>query len=273
MPAESNTDPVLAAMNALLREREAESLADESFAAWLEAHEMPPPDKAAMLRVGTARFGVYRKLVHNRMRNAIRDFIPRSLARLGRERFRRDFADFMHERAARSPYLRDVPAEFVAFAGPRWGSDDQVPRGIADLARHELLEFDVRNDPRGGEDDTGAPLALDRPLRFDGSARLMDYEHAVHRVSVDEADTTPISPGRTHLLVYRDARGKVRYLELTAFARAVLERLLGHGDVVEGGLRQACESLGVSLDDEHLATAAQLLADLADRRVMLGAEI
>ncbi len=259
-------------MNALLRKRGAQEASRENLRAFAAAHGIEGDDLDAIEAVGAERFLVYRSLVHNRMRNTIRDFIERAAARLGMRRLRADFEDWMEEVAAHSPYLRDVPAEFVAWAAPRWAADETVPDYLIDLARHELLEYDIRNDHRGGESPTGRELALDKPLRFDGAARLMSYAYAVHKMSQDTEDRQVPEQVPTRLLVYRDPSNKVRYLELTVLAHAVLEQLIEHRQPVAEGLRAACASLGEPLDDERLGIAATLLADLAERGVLLGAE-
>ncbi len=259
-------------MNALLRKRGAETASRTDLRAFAAEHGIEGDDLDAIEAVGAERFLVYRALVHNRMRNTIADFIERSTARLGMKRLRSDFADWMDQVAAKSPYLRDVPAEFVAWVSPRWLEDEGVPSYLADLARHELLEYDIRNDHRGGESPTGLDLALDKPLRFDGAARLMRYDYAVHKLSPEPGDREPPEEVPTRLLVYRDADAKVRYLELTPLAFTVLVQLMEHHRPVADGLRTACESLGEPLDDDRLSIAATLLADLAERGVLLGAE-
>ncbi|MEM6290896.1 MAG: DUF2063 domain-containing protein, partial [Myxococcota bacterium] len=143
---------------------------------------------------------------------------------------------------------------------------------LVDLAHHELLEYDIRNDHRGGEAPTGLDLALDKPLRFDSAARLMRYDYAVHRLPAGTDDTSAPQQVPTRLLVYRDPKSSVRYLELTPLAHAVLEQLMEHGLAVAAGLQAACATLGEPLDDDRLATTATLLADLAERGVLLGAE-
>jgi hypothetical protein len=262
-------DPI-DALAAVVRHRDAAARAKEDFAAFLS--EVDEADREAMLAVGAERFLVYRALVHNRVRNTVRDFITRTAARLGKQRLRADVADFLHEKAIASPYLRDVPQEFVDFAAPRWRADPSLPAWIPDLAQHELLDYTVLNDPRGGEAPTGQPLALDRPLRFDGTVRLLAYAFAVHRLPIEPDDRSEPEHVPTWLLAYRDAEHKVRYLELTELAAAMLRQLVLQRATVADGLRAACVELGVDLDDERLAIAAQLLADLADRGVMLGAE-
>ncbi len=264
-------DPI-ATLAAVVRERDADEKARADFAAFLGARGLDPADEQAMLAVGAERFLVYRALVHNRVRNTVRDFIGRTAARLGRKRLIAAVAEFLHARGMASPYLRDVPEEFVEFMLPRWASDASLPPWLGDLARHELLEYTVLNDPRGGEATTGEPLALDRPLRFDGAARLLEYAWAVHRLPLDLDDRSEPEHVRTWLLAYRDAEHKVRYLELTELAAAILRQLMLRRAAVADGLRDACAELGVELTDERLGIAAQLLADLAERGVMLGAE-
>lgn len=259
-------------MNALLRKRGADEASRKDLRGFAAEHGIEGDDLDAIEAVGAERFLVYRSLVHNGMRNTIRDFIARAVARLGMRRFRSDFADWMDEVAARTPYLRDVPAEFVAWAAARWAADKDVPNYLIDLARHELLEYDILNDHRGGESPTGLELALDKPLRFDGAARLMSYAYAVHKMSQDAEDREHPEQVPTRLLVYRDPSNNVRYLELTPLAHAVLEQLIEHHEPVAEGLRAACSNLGEPLDDKRLGTAATLLSDLAERGVLLGAE-
>ena len=268
----ADPDAPIAVLNALIRERDARTRANADLDEFLGGRDLTAQDREAIASVGAKRWMVYRSLVHNRMRNTIREFIERTAARIGIGRLKADVTDWLHERAAVSPYLRDVPHEFVEWVAPRWRDDPAIPDYIVDLARHELLEYLVFNDPAGGDEPTGEPLALDRPLRFDGAARLVRYDFAVHRLPLDEDNRSEPDAGLTELLVYRDAKHKVRYLELTELAAAVLRHLLQRKAGVADGLRAACEELGVELSDERLAISAQLLADLADRGVMLGAE-
>jgi hypothetical protein len=146
-----------------------------------------------------------------------------------------------------------------------------VPRYLHDLARHELLELEVRNDPRGGEGPSGADLALDRPLAFDGSARLMRYAFAVQRLPKSVDDRSAPEEHASDLIVFRDAHQKVRYLELTPWAALVLVQLLVEGHAVADGLQRAAAATGEALDDDKLGKAAMLFAELSDVGVLLGA--
>jgi len=264
-------EPPVRALNELIRRQAAPDAMREDLQQWLTAQGVSGPDLDAMLEVGAERLLVYRRLVHNRMRNTMREFIPRAAERLGRANYNRYIDRYMDEVAPITAYLRDVPAEFVAWAVPEIKADPNVGDYIADLARHELLQIDVRNDPRGGESPTGNAVALDRPLRFDGAVRRIDYDYAVHELPRPVEDRSEPERKPTALLVYRDDANKPRYLDLIPLAAALLDRLLG-GDALEPALRAACEQIGEPLDDDKLAQVAMLLADLSERGVMLGAE-
>ena len=241
--------------------------------AFLDAHRVVDPQRRALLDAGPAPLLMYRAMVRGRLRRVLREFLPRALARLGDARLRADFAAFFAERGTQSVVLRDVPVEFVRWAAPRWRADPALPDYLVDLARHELLASELRHHPGGGEPPTGRPLALDRPLRFDGAVVLRRYDHAVHRLAADDDDPAR-APDRedTVLLAYRDRRAHtVRTLELTQRAGAVLDRLLA-GAPVEAALRGAAAALGQPLDDDFLAGMVHLFADLSEREIILGAE-
>ena len=235
------TEPVVAAMATAIRSREAPAAVRADFVGWLRACGVDEADAQALARVGGERLLVYRALVHNRLNSAIREFVPRTAARRGREGLREDVAVFMESVGPKSAYLRDVPGEFVAWVRARWANDASVPAFLADLASHELLELEVRNDPRGGEPPTGAAIALDRPLAFDGSARLMHYAFAVQRLPREVEDRSEPDVQATDVLVFRDAKNKVRYLELTHWAALVLAELLVAGHAVADGLQRTVE--------------------------------
>lgn len=262
---------VIDAFTAALRDEDAPAAIDRDLAAFYAAHGVEGATLAAMVERGAGRLKMYRTMVQGRLRRVIREFIPRTVSRIGRSRYNADFAAFFAGPGSHSVVLRDVPVEFVAWAGPRWDADPALPGYLSDLARHELVASEVRNAPGGREPVTGIPLALDRPLVFDGSVRILRYAAAVHRLSLDEADRGEPEPEPSALLIYRDRDDyRVRYIELTPRAIAVVERLVA-GATVVGALQEGAATVGEALSDDFLAGMTHLFADLADRGVILGA--
>ncbi|MCB9566995.1 MAG: putative DNA-binding domain-containing protein [Myxococcales bacterium] len=154
---------VIDAFTAALREVDASAAISRDLAAFYAAHGLEGATLTAMVERGASRLKMYRAMVQGRLRRVIREFIPRTAARLGRPRYDADFAAFFAEAGSHSVVLRDVPVELVTWAAPRWRADPEIPDYLVDLARHELVAAEVRNAPGGREPPTGEALALGRP--------------------------------------------------------------------------------------------------------------
>lgn len=271
LPGEAaRLERVLDAVHALVQESGAEAALAADPAAWLDGRGLDEADRAALAALGGKRLLVYRKLVRRGIEAAIRIEIPRTAARLG-DAFGRWVERFCDEELPRSHYLRDVAFELVAWAAPRWEADPEVPPYAADLARHELAAFEVACAPDlAAEARTGEPLALDRGVVLDPSAKLFRYAWAVHRLAADlGARDVPVREP-TVLLGYRDAEHDVRWLELSPVAAGVVERLLA-GDSLGGAVQGAATAAGCTVDAALLEGVARLLADLGERGALIGA--
>jgi len=254
----------------LLASRAGEDIARD-LRGWLQARDVAAEDVEAIL-AAPPRLGVYRSLVRNGLSAVVLRMLPRTRARLNAAcdgRFDADVAAWVDEVGPRTHYLRDVPAELVAWAAPRWRADPGVPSYLPDLAVHELVHFAVAASAPSGSRPVPVPIALDRPLAFSGSARLLRYAWAVHELPGDVDATDEPERRDVGLLAYRDPDHAVRWLELTPLAAVVLERLLSGeplGPAVEGACVEHAAAPTAVLRD-----VARLLSELAERGVLLGA--
>jgi hypothetical protein len=249
----------------------AEELAADA-AGFLRARGVPDDEIAAM-GDSLPRLAVYRRLVRNNLEGVAYRLLARTRARmneLSEGRFDAEFTRFLESVGARTHYLRDVPAEFLAWAQPRWSVDEAVPRWVLDLARHELTAFVVGAAPQLAEPPNLVDLDLQKGVVFASTARLDAHAYAVHQLPGDEDDRTPPEERAVALLAYRDAEHVVRWLELPALSHAVLERLMA-GEALQAAIQAGCAQVGIPMYDEALASIAALLADLGERGVLLGA--
>jgi hypothetical protein len=210
--------------------------------------------------------GIYRALVRRALADMLRFELPRTAARLG-ARWDRDVERFLDATLPRSRYLRDIAAELVARAGPSWAGDPEVPPYALDLARWELLAFEVNNAPDDPPARPPAPPALDRPLRISFSMRLFHAEYAVHLLPEDAASSEPPEQRPTALCVYRDHDFEMRTLSLTPSAAEILARLAA-GEALGAAVSGAAAARGAALDAAFLQGAARLLEDLGERGVV-----
>jgi hypothetical protein len=238
----------------------------EGIGALLTRHALGAEERAAF-ETQLERFLVYRKLVRNTLRKAVELAIPRTVARLG-SLFDEYFERFLAERGPRTHYLRDVTTELLDFVEPLFRSDARVPPWAHELARHEALEIVIASLGEPVVPRALGELDAERGLAFIEAARVVRYEFAVQRLPASEADRSEPARESSALFVYRDAEHDVRYLELSALAAGLVERLLA-GESLKAALLGACTATGTE-PGAALAGAAALLADLAARGALIG---
>lgn len=243
----------------MVEEEEGRAAIAEVAAAFAAVVQGPPEE---------TRRGVYRSLVRRGIVGAVRAQMPRTATALG-AKFEATVELWLDEALPRSPYLRDAAAELVGWAAARWAEDSSVPPWILDLARFEVARFEVAAAATAGE-PSGLPLALDRAVKFGGAAQVARFTWAVNGLPEDAPGEPPKEP--TAVLLYRDGAHEVRCLVLSPLAAEILTRLLGGARLGEA-VTAACAALGEPLGDAVLRGTAEVLADLGERGVVLGAAV
>jgi hypothetical protein len=249
-----------------------------------------PRDARALAASDPRRILVYRGLVRHTLRDVLHKEMPRAMARLGAERFEHDTRRWIETELPRSQILRDVAYEMCAWATPLWRAERDVPAHVVELARYELLEFDVYTAQRytaqrhtaqrhtaqrhtaqrsSGEVERDE-LSADHGVAFDTTMRLGRFDFAVHRLVEDVDDRTVPDAGRFDLLCYRDADGAFRRMELTPLAGEILRRLWRDGAALAAAVADACRACGRAVDQQVVDGTGVVLEDLASRGVLLG---
>jgi uncharacterized protein len=229
----------------------------------------------AALAATPERLGLYRRLVRTNLLNVAGRMMPRTRARLNdvaEGAFDTSFDAFLAERAPATHYLRDVPAEFLEWVALRWAADPALPSYATDLARQELVHFQIASAPPLATPPALAELAIDRRLVFAPARRKVRYGHAVHFLPDDIDDRTAPEKREVSLLIYRDAENITRTLELSPLAAQIADRLLG-GETLGDALSKACAEEKIPLTPEILASTAHMLADWGERGLLLGAAL
>jgi hypothetical protein len=206
------------------------------------------------------RLGLYRKLVQGNLAAVVRRLVPRTAAALDRaeeQGFAEWFARFLADAGPRTPYLRDVPGEFVAWAGRLWPATT-LPPFVGDLARYEIDLFELDAAPAAPPLPTLGDVALDRRLVFASPHTLARYEHAVHEPAKD------IPGGVTFILMHRDAENAVHSTVLDAPIAHLIRRTLD-------GLTLG-DALAAAPGENDPLDVARWLADLGAKGALLGGE-
>lgn len=244
---------------------------DDDLEAHLARHGVDAEDAEAIL-ASPRRLGLYRRLVRHNVTSVSETMLERTRARMeaiAKGAFADTIAAFLDEAGPKTPHLRDVPAELLAFAAPRWRKDARLPEWLVDYATLELLDFTIGVAPRPLPPPALDEVTADRALVFADPRTLVRLAWAVHEI---DGEAGAASPERRDvaILVYRDAEHATRFLELTPLAGSILERLFD-GATLADAMVDACRAHGCALDEAVLGGAARMLADLGERGVLLGA--
>ena len=204
------------------------------------------------------RLGLYRSLIQRNLSAVTRRLLPRSATHIGLARARSGsyedwFARFLAEVGPRTPYLRDVAPEFVAWAAPQWATDRELPPFLVDVANREMDLFAIEWAPREPQPHL-AEVSADRALAFATPRRLTGYAYRVH-----EGDPPP--EGTTHLLIHRDAENTVHTTVVEPERAGLLAAMLDGAPA------------GAALDVLGPEALAEWLARLADAGALLGGRI
>lgn len=264
-------DQIRSALGQVIRDRAIHDRIVEDPSAALAALGLDERTRAGMLACGPQRLLAYHHMVHGRLFKTVRTFVGDAARRLGDDRLRADLDAWIADPGPKTVYLRDVPAEFLSWARPRWDADPSVPAWLGELAAHQICIRTIRNDPREVQPQTEVGIELEQPIVCNATVELVRYRWAVHRLPTKydpEAEPELTTEGHA-VIAYRHADDQPRFVDIKPRSAHMLELLIA-GKTLREALFGACEAMGETLDDEILAVTAVTLADLIDRHVLLG---
>jgi len=223
-------------------------------------------DSAELIRQWS-RLMIYRELVRSNVRRTISSALPQTTAVLGQD-IDAHVDVFLQRPGPSSPYLRDICREFYEHRCASWNDDESLPRWLDDLARYELARFEVAALPDAISVEGDPSLHLDVTLRFCPACRLLRLRHAVFQKPLPGTRDARVVATRSAVLVHRDSDCEVRQLELSPLAADVVESLMADNTLRRAVVR-SCQVHGVAMDTDLLEAIARLLADLAERGIVV----
>lgn len=229
----------------------------------------PHPDPADLARLGPGRWSLYRDLVRGRIAGALAEALPRTRDAVGAARFEGWISRWLDASPPSTRYVRALMPQFVAWLDGV--GEPALPACFDDLLRYEVALHAVGLAPDPAPDAVrAAPFEMHRPARFHPALRRLDLRWPVHaRRCEREPDA---APDPCAVLVYRDPQSlRAETLALSPVAARVLDAMRAGGEVT------AAVQRALAAEDLHASAAfvesfADLLADLMERGVLLGAE-
>jgi hypothetical protein len=239
----------------------------------------PAPSDGALQRLGgqARRWLVYRRMVRARFADVLGEALERFRTVIGVEPFAALVERFLAASPPASPYLRDVPGEFLRFLeGLRGPEAEALPPFTLDLARFECAELELAHVP--DERVEVAPLDMHLHAVLSPAARLLELDHDLSSVvaapapPVDVAEGAAPPPRRDWAIcVYRDAKtNDVEFLELTAMAARIVRGIHRDEAPLVDIAKSAAAEAGAPIDSSFAGALGTLLADLVERGVIVG---
>lgn len=234
----------------------------------------PEAPAADLLALGAPRdrWVLYRELVRNRVLDALGEALPRTRLAATPARFEAWCARWLDASPPRTRYVRELMPEFADWLERTPGARADLPAAFDDLLRYERALHRVALAPDPSPDAlTAAPFAMDRPARFHPVIARLDVRWAVHRAA-PLTEIPPCDEGTGALLIYRHpTRFGAQTLSLSPVAAAVLDAMIPGGDDVTSCVQRALAAHDLAVGAVFIESFAELLADLMERQVLLGA--
>ena len=221
------------------------------------------------------RVQIYRELFYNNIESMLAINFPVIRKLLGDNRWHRLVRDFYREHAAHTPLFPELGRELQRYLESRVDAGRGDPPFLVELAHYEWVELALSLDEHDiaqiahapdGDVIAGAPVLS--PLAWS-----FVYRWPVHRLSADyQPDTAPATA--TQLLLVRNRRDEVSFLELSPLAKVLFDLLKENPGATGLDLAEAlAEALPQMSRDTLVESACQSLRDFRRRDILLGTEI
>lgn len=226
----------------------------KDFQMSLGRHVRDPKGVRRPAGVDRRRVGIYNELVFNNLEGLLRPCFPVSRAMLG-ARWPRLVRQFCREARCHTPLFREVAGEFLQWV-LQAETTVALPPWWRELAHYEWAELavdvmDVQVEIAMGA-DARPPAQPRQVLRVNPSLLNLHYQWPVHRIGPGRR---PRKPAPTCLLVYRDRRDEVRFMEVQPASARLLHLLSQDGTTVG----QACAQVAAELGQTEPQQVAQVL--------------
>jgi hypothetical protein len=238
-------------------------------------HIRDPKHTATPDGVEDRRMKIYRELFFNNIQSLLASNFPVIRKLCDDDDWRRLIRDFYREHRCQTPLFPEVAREFLRYLQDNRKECPDDPPFLLELAHYEWVELALALDEREISVpgcDPGGDLLSGRPL-LSPVAWPLSYRFPVHRITPDYRPQDPPAEA-THLLVYRDREDEVRFMQLNAVSRLLLERLRSEND--HSG-RQMLEEIAAAIrhpaPQRVIEAGAELLEDLRNRGVVPGTRI
>lgn len=221
--------------------------------------------------VDEKRMSVYEDLLFSNLEGIIGACYPVTQQILAQDEWQALVRRFFAEYRCQSPLFRDIPGEFLRWAGDLSAVLFPDHPCLHALMHYEWLELKVSIS---GEEavpeccDTGGDLLTGKPL-LNPTAQVACYQFPVHRISPEFVPAEP-SPDPQYYVLFRGADDEVKFILLNALSARLVDVLAqGRWTGLEA-IREIAAEFGPNAPQGVVDMGADMLARLHDAGAISG---
>ena len=238
-------------------------------------HIRDPENAPAPGDIEERRMAIYRDLLYRNVESFLANSFPVLRKILKDDEWHALMREYFKNHRSRTPLFPRMPQEFLQYLQDNTGTAEGLYPFLLELAHYEWVELalsiDTREIRQNGIDADG-DLLSGIPVLNELSWSLA-YQYPVHRIGPDNLPVEkPAQP--TCLLVYRDRRDKIRFIELNPLAARLVDCLKHNQDKKTG--REILTGIAGEIahpDPEIVVNGGcAILEDMRSKQIVLGTE-
>ncbi len=236
------------------------------------AHIRDPKAHKKPAGVVPARMAVYREAVFNNIFESVSVCFPVCQAAIGKRAWRTLLKDFVKSYPAQSPIFREIPQQFLQFLNALNSQPQQKPQPafLAALVHYEWVELAVSTlQAEPIKLSTKINLLSEKPV-LTPAHMLLEYDFAVQKIAKGKL---PKTTEKTYLLVFRNAKFEVKFIELNPTTFQLLQLIEKNEMTGEQALMRLAASIQHPNVDAVIVFGTDILSDLANQQAIIGSTL
>lgn len=235
--------------------------------------EVPPPDG-----IEDRRMEIYRGLFFRNIRSFMSGAYPVLKSLFDDADWDQLIREFFIEHRCQTPMFPELSREFLRYLQETRGEREGDYPFMLELAHYEWVERGVRIEVTEIDSvpaDPNGDLLNESPV-LSPLAWPLSYQYPVHKICTRYIPTEPPAEP-THLLVYRRRDDKVKFMQINAVSRMLLDLMQsnqesGSGTSGRDMLRSIAKTIGRPDPDELAEVGKHLLTQWRDKDIVLGTQ-
>lgn len=235
-------------------------------------HIRDPEGSPAPLDIEERRMEIYRGLLYRNVESFMANGFPVLRRIIPDEQWHEMIREYFKKHQARTPLFPRMTREFLLYLEQEQPPFVKAYPFLQELAHYEWVEVELSLDTReiasegydqGGDLLTGVPVVNELILP-------LTYRYPVHRLSPDYLPEEPPEQP-TYLLVYRNRRDEIGFMELNPVSARLMELLQqDSGCTGRELLQQIAEELQHPKPEVVIEGGLQIMETMREKEILLG---